>query len=209
MRIAVPRGRLNGPAWAWLQQAGFALAAPAGRQLWTQGGSVDAVEVRGRDMPSLLTAGVVDAAIVGRDVVDEAGLALVLVRSLDFGVCRLVAAAPRDTRLASGRRWRVATRYPRITRRWMDARGLAGDVVTMSGAVEAAPWLGLADAVVDVVETGATLAANGLVAIETVMRSSATLSASSKSARGVQRWIQDAMAEQEERGMDPRALGVS
>lgn len=206
MRIAVPRGRLNDPAWTWLQQAGLPLAAPAGRQLWTQAGSVDAVEVRGRDMPSLLTAGVVDAAIVGRDVLDEAGLPLVLVRSLDFGACRLVAAAPPDTRLASSRRWRVATRYPRITRCWMDARGLMGDVVTMSGAVEAAPWLGLADAVVDVVETGATLVANGLVALETVMRSTATLSASPKSARAVQRWIQDALPE---RGMDPRALGVS
>lgn len=209
MRIAVPRGRLNDPTWAWLQQAGLALAAPTGRQLWTQAGSVDAVEVRGRDMPTLLTAGVVDAAIVGRDVVDEAGLPLVLVRSLDFGACRLVAAAPPNTALAPDRRWRVATRYPHITRRWMDARGLGGDVVTMSGAVEAAPWLGLADIVVDVVETGATLAANKLVALETVMQSTATLSASPKSARAVQRWIQDAMPERGERGMDPRALGVS
>lgn len=209
MRIAVPRGRLNDPTWTWLQQVGLPLAAPTGRQLWTQAGSVDAVEVRGRDMPALLTAGVVDAAILGRDVLDEAGLALVVVRALDFGACRLVAAAPPDTRLASGRAWRLATRYPRITRRWMDARGLTGDVVTMSGAVEAAPWLGLADAVVDVVETGATLAANGLVALETVMRSTATLSASPKSARAVERWIQDAMPEREERGMDPRAVGVS
>ena len=206
MRIAVPRGRLNDPSWTWLQQAGLALAAPAGRQLWTQAGSVDAVEVRGRDMPSLLAAGLVDAAIVGRDVLEEAGLPLVVVRPLDFGACRLVAAAPPDTVLSADRPWRVATRYPRTTTRWMEARGLAGDVVTMSGAVEAAPWLGLADAVVDVVETGATLAANGLVSLETVMRSTATLAASAKSARAVQQWIQDAMPE---RRMEPRAVGVS
>lgn len=195
MRIAVPRGRLNRPSWDWLHRAGLPVQAPAGRQLWTEASGVEAVEVRGRDMPALLAGGVVDAAIVGRDVLEEAGLPVACVLPLHFGHCRLVAAVPGGRQLSASRTWRVATRYPRITRQWMAARGYPGEVVTMSGAVEAACWLGLADAVVDVVETGATLAANGLVAVETVMESAATLSAPLSRVDAVREWLETWMPE--------------
>jgi ATP phosphoribosyltransferase len=169
MRIALPTGRLEDPAWAWLEGRGFMRSDPHGRRLWVQLDGLGVVMVRGRDIPNLLAQHVIDAAIVGRDVVEESGVPLWSGESLGFGTCRLMLAVPQGAEAGQGRLRRIATRYPRITRRWLSLRRMEAEVLTLAGAVEAAPWLGLADAIVDVVETGATLQANGLTPVETVL----------------------------------------
>ncbi len=175
MRVAVPTGRLEEPAWGWLERQGFMRPDPCGRRLWVQLYDLDVVRVRGRDIPHLLVERVIDAAILGRDIVEESGVSLWSSGDLGFGGCRLMLAVPKSASASSRRLRRIATRYPEITRRWLASRQMEAEILTLGGAVEAAPWLGVADGIVDVVETGATLRANGLSAIETVLPCYATL----------------------------------
>lgn len=191
MRIAVPSGRLNVPSWAWLKERGLApsLGRPSGRRLWTTGADLTVVTMRGRDIPELLQQGAVETAIVGRDVLVESDRHLWSAGNLGFGQCRLVLALPVGRTWDSGRRWRVATRYPVVTRRWLADQAVEADVMVLGGAVEAAPWLGVADAIVDVVETGRTLRENGLWAAKTVLESYATLAARPEARADVLRWV--------------------
>jgi ATP phosphoribosyltransferase len=103
---------------------------------------------------------------------------LPVVRALGYGRCRLTVAVPRDAALRRVEELaglRVATSHPRATRCWFDGRGIEVEVISLSGAVEVAPRLGLAEAIVDLVSTGATLATNGLRAIGEVLPSEAVL----------------------------------
>lgn len=184
MRIAVATGRLEQPTWGWLRARGLVSGAPTGRSLfWTADGACDVALVRGRDIPRLLREGVIDVGIVGRDVVEEEGKDLWLSESIGFGRCRLVLAAPEGVDPFSLRRLRIATRYPELTRRWMAERGCEAEVIGLGGSVEVAPALGLADAVVDIVETGATLRANGLIPLEVLLESYAVVATRSEEAR--------------------------
>ncbi len=175
MRMAIPAGRLEAPSWNWLQRRGVSRGAPHGRRLWTQAGGLEVVLVRGRDIPGLVTAGVVDMAILGRDVAEESGAALWSSAGLGFGMCRLMLAVPDGVVWDPARPWRIATRYPRLTRRWLEDQRVDAQVTTLTGSVEVAPRLGLADAVVDVVQTGETLRANGLQAVASVLDCCAVL----------------------------------
>jgi ATP phosphoribosyltransferase len=114
--------------------------------------------------------------VVGRDVLLEMASDVYEPLDLGFGHCRLVLARPSeadDYRRAST--VRVATKYPRVTGAFFLERGLSAEVVRLAGSVELAPGLGLADCIVDVVETGRTLAENGLTAVEEVAASTARL----------------------------------
>ncbi|MDA8346820.1 MAG: ATP phosphoribosyltransferase [Thermaerobacter sp.] len=176
MRLALATGRLQQPGWKWLNARGMVFGAPGGRSLlFSAQPSLEVALVRGRDIPELLQSGVVDVAIVGRDVIEESGLDLSIGESLGFGICRLVFAAPERFRPDGVERLRVATRYPALTRRWAAASGRDLDIVSLQGSVEVAPALGLADAVVDIVETGTTLRSNGLVPLEVLFESYAGL----------------------------------
>ncbi len=177
MRLALAKGRLEGPGWRWLAQQGVGTASRSGRGLiWTLRPAVEVALVRGRDIPGLLRQGAVDLGIVGRDVALDSGEDLWLSEGLGFGLSRLVLAVP-TARGAAGVPLRVATRYPELTRRWFAARGERVEIVPMAGSVEVAPALGLADAIVDVVETGATLRANGLRLQAVLLESAAVLAA--------------------------------
>lgn len=175
MRMALPAGRLESPSWAWLKDQGVLNGRRQGRTLlWTSEGLEIAV-VRSRDIPRLLASRAVDVAILGRDVAEEWDEPLWMSDSLGFGECRLMLALPKRQQWDASRPWRVATRYTGIAARWFEARGVQAALVPMSGSVEVAPRLGLADAVVDVVETGETLRQNGLKPVETVFESYAVL----------------------------------
>jgi ATP phosphoribosyltransferase len=137
--------------------------------------NLEMVVARSRDIPRLLTEGVVDLAVMGRDAAIDSGVALWLSESLGFGGCRLMLALPVGTMWDPSRAWRIASRYPAVTANWAHEEGITVQVVGLAGSVEAAPRLGLADAVVDVVETGHTLRANGLEPVLTVLESSARL----------------------------------
>jgi ATP phosphoribosyltransferase len=147
---------------------------------------LDILFVRDDDIPDLVHEDVCDLGIVGRNVLAERGLAqaalrpdgLQELRTFDFGRCRLSIAAPQETAWAgaatlSGKR--IATTYPGLLRRFLAARGVAAEVVTLSGSVEIAPRLGRADFICDLVSTGSTLAANHLREVEVVLESRAVL----------------------------------
>ena len=150
----------------------------------------DLMFVRDDDIPTFVSDGVCEFGIVGENVLqefalDERGGGFEIVARLGFGRCSLRIAAPETAEYQgpeSLRGARIATSYPCIVRRFLDERGIAAEVVKMNGAVELAPRLGIAGFVCDLVSTGATLEANGLRAVETVLESEAVLV---RSTRGV------------------------
>ena len=132
--------------------------------------------IRPADVPTYVEYGAADFGIVGKDVLMEHGSdALYEPLDLGFAKCRLVVAAP--VRPAGGppRRPRVATKYPEITRRHFAEKGQQVEIIKLYGSMELAPLVGLADYIVDLVNTGSTLRANGLQEIETIAPISARL----------------------------------
>ena len=150
----------------------------------------DLMFVRDDDIPTFVSDGVCEFGIVGENVLEEfalgeRGAGFEIVARLGFGRCSLRIAAPETTEYRgpeSLRGARLATSYPCIVRRFLDDRGIEAEVVKMNGAVELAPRLGIAGFVCDLVSTGATLEANGLRAVETVLESEAVLVRSTREA---------------------------
>ena len=134
--------------------------------------------VKPGDVPVYVEYGAADLGIVGQDVLWESGRDVYEPLQLGFGRCRLVLAGTpaqrdRDFRLATG--LRVATKYPRLTRAYFQRNGLSVEIIPLTGSIELAPLVGLADLVVDVVETGRTLRENGLVELEEIATCQAVL----------------------------------
>jgi ATP phosphoribosyltransferase len=139
---------------------------------------VDLLLVRPSDIPEYAQDGVVDLGITGANLVAEAEADVVTIAELGFARCSLEAAVPADgleQEIADLDGLRVATAYPVSTRRLLAERGVDCELVPVSGSVEAAPRLGLADAIVDLVSTGSTMAANGLRPIGALLSSQAVL----------------------------------
>lgn len=181
LRIALPnRGRLHQDARALLADAGLDVRASHERALTASlGGEFEAIFVRAQDIPEFVADGAADAGITGWDLVVESGLSLEPCLDLDFGRCRLVVAARDDSGIGCLDELRgsprVATVFPNIARAFFERRGQAVQVVPVSGSVEVAPHLGIADVIVDITSTGSTLLVNGLREIGTVLESSAHL----------------------------------
>ncbi len=146
--------------------------------------AIDLLLVRDDDIPGLLASGSCDLGIVGRNVLAEAMTGEVATpplrewRGLGFGECRLSLALPhaevwQGPSQVAGRR--IATSHPRLLRQWLDRQGVDADIVTLSGSVEIAPRLGTADLICDLVQSGATLAANQLHEVAVLMQSEAVL----------------------------------
>ena len=184
LRIGLQKyGRLASPARELLRACGLAWR-DGDDGLFRRGESqpVDLLMVRDDDIPRLLEEGACDLGLVGRNVLLEhaAGSASAPreLRALGFGACRLSLAVP-DAMAWSGPAQlvgrRIATSYPLQLRAWLAAQQVQAEVVVLSGSVEIAPRLGQADAVCDLVSTGATLAANHLREVATVLESEAVL----------------------------------
>jgi ATP phosphoribosyltransferase len=133
--------------------------------------------VKDMDVPTYVEYGVADCGVAGRDVLLEAESDVYEPLDLAFGACRLVVARPRGSGLdyRKAATVRVATKYPKVATRFFLEQGVSVEVVKLAGSVEIAPGLGLADCIVDVVETGRTLAENGLEPVADVAASSARL----------------------------------
>jgi len=180
MTLAVPnKGRLVEPTLALLHDAGL-IFEERDRSLVSHVENVplDILFVRTNDVIEFVGDGVADLGITGGDLLAEAGATLPIVRSLGYGRCRLAAAVPRDApqhAIAELAGLRVATAHPGATRRWFEDHGIPVVVIPLSGAVEVAPRLGLADAIVDLVSTGVTLGTNGLRPIGDLLASEAIL----------------------------------
>ena len=186
LRIALPnKGRLNQDCRELLNDAGLEVRASSERALTASlGGEFEAIFVRAQDIPEFVADGAADAGITGWDLVAESERALESRLDLKFGRCRLVVAAREEGGIRSLNDLqgspRIATVFPNLTRSFFAAAGKTVQVVPVSGAVEVAPHLGIADLIVDLTSTGSTLKVNGLREIATVLQSSARLITAAK-----------------------------
>lgn len=168
------------PAVALLEDAGLGPEAPGDRALAfpCRNAPVDVLLVRAADVPEYVQDGVVDCGITGLDLVHERGADVEQLLRLGFGACTLEAAVPHEATARSLEELdglRAATVYPRLARRLLEERGIAVELVEVTGAVEVAPRLGLADAIVDLVSSGSTLRTNGLRSVGALFSSEAVL----------------------------------
>ena len=179
LTLAISKGRLQADALGLLQRAGFRLSSDAlstrRLALEDESGCYRLIFVKPTDVPVYVEHGVADCGIVGRDVLLEWEPDLLQPLALNIGVCRIVVAAKSEAIWNQFGMLRVATKYPRIAAKHFGARGIAVDMIELSGSVELAPVLGLADCIVDLVETGSTLRENGLSVVEVITESSARL----------------------------------
>ncbi len=203
--FALPKGRLAQDSLSFLEKAGLSIPTDtASRKLVLPAadGSIGFVMAKPRDVPTYVEHGAADLGICGLDVVRETDRDVYEPLLLPFGHCRLSVAGPADrttvqpgenidaadlsvktslsshlpeTPLRYMSQPRVATEFPRLTRRFFADRGVNAEIITLGGSVELGPILGLSDLIVDVVQTGATLRMNGLVEIRTILESQAVL----------------------------------
>lgn len=183
LRIAVQKsGRLSERSLDLVRDAGLRVVKGNNDLLYrVENYPIDLLRVRDDDIPTFVADGVCDLGIVGENVLEEGrngGPTAEVVMPLGFGRCTLKIAVPPTLDYAGpasldGKR--IATSYPRVLRRYLEAQGVSADIVTMRGAVEVAPRLKLAHAICDLVSTGATIEANGLAARDTVLESLAVL----------------------------------
>lgn len=182
LSVALPKGRLLHPCLELFQDlgcAGLMGILSSRRLLWEEPEQgLNFMVIRPTDVPIYVEHGAADLGIVGRDVLCEEQRDIYEPMGLGFGRCRLVVAGPpeiRDENLHLRHRLRVATKYPRLTREHFLKEGISAELVSLSGSVELAPQVGLADLVVDMVQTGRTLRENNLVEIDEIMSSEACL----------------------------------
>jgi ATP phosphoribosyltransferase len=176
--LALPKGRILGEVMPLVRRAGIEVEAEFAdedsRQLRfaTNHPGLDVIRVRNFDVATFVAFGAAHLGVAGNDVLMEFDYPEIYA-PLDLGIghCRLAVAAPADGASEEPSRWshvRVATKYPEITRRHFAARGVQAECIKLNGAMELAPSLGLSRYILDLVQTGSTLRANGLVEIERV-----------------------------------------
>ncbi len=183
LRLALPRGALFEGTLDLLDRIGVPTGELRGgsRSLVFQSGGLVLVTMRPSDVPTYVEAGTAQLGITGKDVLMEQRDRLVYeLADLGYGACRMVLAGRRgDERLGESERrlgaMRIATKYPRIAERYFEDTGRQAEVIEVKGSVELAPLVGLGDGIVDLVDTGRTLAENDLEVREEIARSSARL----------------------------------
>ncbi|MDE0196815.1 MAG: ATP phosphoribosyltransferase [Caldilineaceae bacterium] len=203
--FALPKGRLAQDSLSFLERAGLSIPTDTESRkliLPAADGSIGFVMAKPRDVPTYVEHGAADLGICGLDVVRETDRAVYEPLLLPFGHCRLSVAGPAPgsatahaenpdaaglavkpassaqldgTPLRYMSQPRIATEYPRLTRQFFAERGVNAEIIALGGSVELGPILGLADLIVDVVQTGTTLRMNGLVEIRTILESQAVL----------------------------------
>jgi ATP phosphoribosyltransferase len=179
LTIAIAKGRLQAETLDLLSLAGLGLSSEtiSSRRLAVEdkSGRYRLIFVKPADVPVYVEHGIADCGIVGRDVLLESEPDLLQPLSLNIGACRIVVAATQNPPANQLGILRVATKYPRTAARHFGSRGVAVELIQLSGSVELASVLGLADCIVDLVETGNTLRENGLKIIEVITDSTARL----------------------------------
>ena len=183
LKLAVPRGALFEDTVKMLEAIGVDVTElrSDSRSLVYEVGDLTLVSMRPSDVPTYVEAGAADLGITGKDVLMEQSDRVVYeFLDLRYGACQMVVAGRRgDERLGESERRlgsvRIATKYPRTAERYFEQTGRQAEVIEVKGSVELAPLVGLADGIVDLVDTGRTLAENDLEVREEIARSSARL----------------------------------
>ena len=178
--FALAKGRLAEQAFELLEQLGIDCSEPRnpGRQLvlWDRKSNVRFILVKPSDVPTYVDHGVADIGVVGKDTLLESGRPLYEVLDLTFGKCRLcIAGHAEQPHSATRATFRVATKNPNVARSSYDAKGQTIEIIELHGSVELGPVIGLSDVILDIVESGSTLKANGLTVLEEVCECSARL----------------------------------
>jgi ATP phosphoribosyltransferase len=181
LTLALPKGRLLDPALSLLSAMGIAsLDADSRRLLFTDTvANLRFILLKPADVPTYVEYGAADLGIVGQDILLEQQPDVYEPVDLGFGFCRLVVAEPRELwERDDPSRWswvRVATKYPTLAERYFSERGIQVEIVRLDGSIELAPLVGLAERIVDLVQSGETLRANGLVEVAQIVTSTARL----------------------------------
>jgi ATP phosphoribosyltransferase len=182
LRIAIPnKGRMRKPAIELLKSAGLKLNDGDDKALFikTNNPDIDIIAVRMEDIPEFVEDGAADIGVVGKDVVAEKGVKVKELMSLNFGYCSLVLAAKKDSGIKSvgdlKAGTRVATKFVNLTKKYFKENKKDAEIIQLSGAVEVAPVIGLADVIVDLTSTGSTLRTHDLKVVDTLLESQAIL----------------------------------
>ena len=176
IRIALTKGRLETRSVKLFEAIGFDCAQlnAKGRRLILPMESFEVVLAKAPDVLTYVGHGACDIGIVGKDTILEGGGSFYEMLDLGFGKCRFALAGPAGKDFYQGYHERVvATKYPNVARRFFEQKGMDVKIIKIDGSVELAPLLGLAHAIVDIVETGSTLRENGLAVYEDIMPISA------------------------------------
>jgi ATP phosphoribosyltransferase len=179
LRFGLPKGRVFDQAIALLSSAGINISPEYldSRRLIVPdvNGKFSFVTLKPIDIPVYVESGALDAGIVGTDILRELESDVYEPLDLKIGKCKLALAAPNGAALAFDQQIRIATKYPKTAQRFFLSQNVHVQIIRLEGSVEIAPLLGLADAIVDLVETGRTLNDNGLHIIEDVQHVSSKL----------------------------------
>ncbi|MCC7558302.1 MAG: ATP phosphoribosyltransferase [Methanobacteriaceae archaeon] len=188
LRIALPsKGRISDPAVKLLGKAGIGLKDTANRKLFseTHDNDISVMFTRAADIPEFVADGAADLGITGLDLIGEKGVDVEILEDLNFGRAKLVLAAPEDSKINNisdiDDDAVVATEFPNLTEKYLKDNGINAKIVELSGSTEIAPFIGVADIIVDLTSTGTTLKMNHLKIIDTVVESSVKLVANKES----------------------------
>ncbi|HKM18156.1 MAG: ATP phosphoribosyltransferase [Firmicutes bacterium] len=183
LRIAVAKGRLLDSFLILLAKAGYDCDSvfQASRKLIVDIGQADLrfILAKPADVPTYVEYGAADLGVVGKDILVESDRNVAELLDLKYGLCRLVVAVPKDSGICRVQELdfnsRVTSKYPRIAEEYFNSLGIQVEIIPLAGSIELGPMVGLSEAIVDITETGRTLAENGLVIIDTIMESTARL----------------------------------
>jgi ATP phosphoribosyltransferase len=185
LRIAVQKsGRLNEDSMRILKDIGISIDNGKDQlKAAARNFPVEVFYLRNGDIPQYLKDGVVDAAIIGENILIEKGADINFIERLDFSKCKVSIAVPKESEANSlkdldGKR--IATSYPETVKKFLKEQNIDAQLHTISGSVEIAPNIGLADGICDIVSSGSTLFKNGLKEIEVLLKSEAVLAVSPK-----------------------------
>ena len=186
LRIALTKGRLEKDTVSLLEKLGYDCTAvrEKGRRLILPipDANLEVVLAKANDVITYVEHGVCDMGVVGKDTIIEMQGKFFELVDLGFGRCKFALATKKGRDFYSGFGVKcIATKYPNVARRFFESKGMDVDIVKIEGSVELAPLLGLADGIVDIVETGVTLRENGLEVVEDVVPISARLIANTVS----------------------------
>lgn len=194
IRIAIQKsGRLREDSRKFLTNCGVKISKQDDKVFVVpcNDGEIEVLFVRYGDIPQYVESGAADFGIVGENILYEENVKVNVIKKLGFGSCRLIIAAPSKSNIKNiedleGER--IATSYPNSLRKFLRKNGLSAAIVKIQGAVEAAPVIGLADAICDITQSGTTLKANKLKIITEIIESQAVLIESQQKTKAAEKF---------------------